>query len=69
MDQTKFINSYINNLAEQLKSMTLDNIMIKTQLNIANDTIVQLQKELEKYKPADGEKSDTKSGWTKENIA
>jgi hypothetical protein len=69
MDQTKFINSYINNLAEQLKSMTLDNIMIKTQLNIANDTIVQLQKELEKFKPADDKKSDTKSEWTKENIA
>ena len=39
MDQTKFINSYINNLAEQLKAMTLDNIMLKTQLAIANETI------------------------------
>lgn len=43
MDQTKFINSYINNLADQLKAMTLDNIMIKTQLSVANETIVELQ--------------------------
>jgi hypothetical protein len=42
MDQTKFINSYINNLAEQLKAITLDNIMVKTQLNLANETMAEL---------------------------
>lgn len=42
MDQTKFINSYINNLAEQLKASTLDNIMVKTQLAMANETVAEL---------------------------
>jgi hypothetical protein len=42
MDQTKFINSYINNLAEQLKASTLDNIMLKTQLTMANETVAEL---------------------------
>ena len=42
MDQTKFINSYINNLAEQLKAITLDNIMTKTQLNMANEAVAEL---------------------------
>lgn len=39
MDQTKFINSYIANLAERLKALTLDNIMLNTQLTMANETI------------------------------
>ena len=38
MDQTKFINSYIANLAERLKALTLDNIMLNTQLTMANET-------------------------------
>ena len=43
MDQTKFINSYIANLAERLKALTLDNIMLNTQLTMANETIRELQ--------------------------
>jgi len=39
MDQTKFINSYIANLAERLKALTLDNIMLNTQLTMANETV------------------------------
>jgi hypothetical protein len=42
MDQTKFINSYIANLAERLKALTLDNIMLNTQLTMANETIKEL---------------------------
>lgn len=42
MDQTKFINSYIANLAERLKALTLDNIMLNTQLTMANETIAEL---------------------------
>jgi hypothetical protein len=42
MDQTKFINSYIANLAERLKALTLDNIMLNTQLTMANETITDL---------------------------
>jgi hypothetical protein len=42
MDQTKFINSYIANLAERLKALTLDNIMLNTQLTMANETIADL---------------------------
>lgn len=47
MDQTKFINTYIANLAEQLKGITLDNIMLKTQLALANETIAELTAKLE----------------------
>lgn len=42
MDQTKFINSYIANLAERLKALTLDNIMLSTQLTMANETVAEL---------------------------
>jgi hypothetical protein len=42
MDQTKFINSYIANLAERLKALTLDNIMLNTQLTMANETVADL---------------------------
>jgi hypothetical protein len=47
MDQTKFINSYIANLAERLKALTLDNIMLNTQLTMANETINELQKKIQ----------------------
>jgi hypothetical protein len=70
MDQTKFINSYINNLAEQLKAMTLDNIMLKTQLAIANETIAEQQAkitELEQASPAKMAKESWDEGsFTKE---
>lgn len=70
MDQTKFINSYIANLAEQLKASTLDIIMLKTQLGIANDTnaellakIAELESALEKKKtPA------KKDDWQESNF-
>jgi hypothetical protein len=42
MDQTKFVNSYINNLAERLKALTLDNVMLNTQLTMANETNKEL---------------------------
>ena len=42
MDQTKFINSYIANLAERQKALTLDNIMLSTQLTMANETVADL---------------------------
>jgi hypothetical protein len=47
MDQTKFINSYIANLAERLKALTLDNIMLNTQLTMANETINEQQKKIQ----------------------
>jgi hypothetical protein len=47
MDQTKFINSYIANLAERLKALTLDNIMLSTQLTMANETNVGLTQRIE----------------------
>jgi hypothetical protein len=47
MDQTKFINTYIANLAEQTKSATLEIIMLKTHLAIANETIAELTTKLE----------------------
>ena len=52
MDQTKFINSYINNLAEQLKAITLDNIMVKTQLNLANETMAELTAKIQELEEA-----------------
>ena len=70
MDQTKFINSYINNLAEQLKASTLDNIMLKTQLAMANETVaeltVQLQAAQDSAKPT--AKKSTKSDWEESNF-
>lgn len=47
MDQTKFINSYIANLAERLKALTLDNIMLNTQLTMANETINELRQKIQ----------------------
>lgn len=47
MDQTKFINSYIANLAERLKALTLDNIMLNTQLTMANETNVELARKIQ----------------------
>jgi hypothetical protein len=47
MDQTKFINSYIANLAERLKALTLDNIMLNTQLTMANESLNELQKKIQ----------------------
>lgn len=47
MDQTKFINSYIANLAERLKALTLDNIMLNTQLTMANETINELKQKIQ----------------------
>jgi len=47
MDQTKFINSYIANLAERLKALTLDNIMLSTQLTMANETTAELEKKIQ----------------------
>lgn len=42
-DQNKFINAYINNLAEKLKAMTLDTVMLNTQLNIAKEKVAELE--------------------------
>ena len=47
MDQTKFINSYIANLAERLKALTLDNIMLNTQLSMANETVNELRQKIQ----------------------
>ncbi len=47
MDQTKFINSYIANLAERLKALTLDNIMLNTQLTMANETVNELRQKIQ----------------------
>jgi hypothetical protein len=63
MDQTKFINSYINNLAEQLKTMTLDNIMIKTQLTIANETIAEQQAKIIELEQAEPSNKKAKETW------
>ena len=47
MDQTKFINTYIANLAERLKALTLDNIMLNTQLGMANETVNELKQKIQ----------------------
>ena len=63
MDQTKFINSYINNLAEQLKAMTLDNIMIKTQLSVANETVAEQQARITELEQAINKPKTAKDDW------
>lgn len=47
MDQTKFINSYIANLAERLKALTLDNIMLNTQLTMANENSNEMLRKIQ----------------------
>lgn len=47
MDQTKFINTYIANLAERLKALTLDNIMLNTQLTMANESNNELLRKIQ----------------------
>ena len=75
MDQTKFINSYITNLAEQLKSITLDNIMVKTQLNMANETVAELTAKIQELEEAlklastiPTANEATKSDWEESNF-
>lgn len=75
MDQTKFINSYITNLAEQLKSITLDNIMVKTQLNMANETVAELTAKIQELEEAlklasttPTTKKATKPDWEESNF-
>jgi hypothetical protein len=75
MDQTKFINSYINNLAEQLKASTLDNIMLKTQLTLANETVAELTAKIQELEVALNLASTTptskkvaKSDWEESNF-
>lgn len=70
MDQTKFINSYINNLAEQIKAVTLDNIMLKTQLTMANETATELTTKIRELEdaanlasPTPVTKKSAKSDW------
>ena len=47
MDQTKLINAYIANMAERVKALTLDTIMLSTQLALANENIDELNKQVE----------------------
>ncbi len=74
MDQTKFINSYINNLAEQLKAITLDNIMVKTQLNLANEAVAELTAKIQELEEAANlasttpEKKAKESDWKESNF-
>jgi predicted nuclease with TOPRIM domain len=74
MDQTKFINSYINNLAEQVKAVTLDNIMVKTQLNLANETMAELTAKVQELEEAlnlataTPVKKAAKSDWEESNF-
>lgn len=66
MDQTQLINNYINNLAEQVKAMTLDNIMIKTQLEMANKTIATLNEKITALESSTGATNWEESSFTKE---
>lgn len=74
MDQTKFINSYINNLAEQLKATTLDSIMLKTQLNIANETVAELTAKIQELEEAlnatasSKSKKSSETNWEESNF-
>lgn len=74
MDQTKFINSYINNLAEQLKATTLDSIMLKTQLNIANETVAELTAKIQELEealnatPSPKSKKSSEDTWEESNF-
>lgn len=55
MDQTKFINAYIANMAEQIKALTLDKIMLTTQLALANEVINELNVKIESLQVSEEE--------------
>lgn len=51
MDQTKFVNTYIQKLSESLRSLTMEKIALETQLAMANEELNELRTKMNELKP------------------
>jgi uncharacterized protein YnzC (UPF0291/DUF896 family) len=53
MDSQKFLNKYINALAEQVKTLTMEKTMLVTQLALAQEEIEELKAQVPQPAPSD----------------
>jgi hypothetical protein len=51
MDQTKFVNTYIQKLSESIRSLTMEKIALETQLAMANEELNELRNKMNEMKP------------------
>lgn len=51
MDQTKFVNTYIQKLSESIRSLTMEKIALETQLAMANEELNELRSKMNEMKP------------------
>jgi hypothetical protein len=47
MDQTKFVNTYIQKLSDAYKTLMMEKIALETQLMMANEELKELKKPVE----------------------
>lgn len=50
MDQTKFVNTYIQKLSETIRSLTMEKIALETQLAMANEELNELRSKMNEMK-------------------
>jgi hypothetical protein len=43
MDQTKFVNTYIQKLSDTIRSLTMEKLALETQLAMANEELNELR--------------------------
>ena len=46
MDQTKFVNTYIQKLSDTIRSLTMEKLALETQLAMANDELNELRSKI-----------------------
>lgn len=51
MDSQKFLNKYIQTLAEQVKTLTMEKTMLATQLAMAQEELQELKNQTTQPKP------------------
>jgi len=51
MDSQKFLNKYIQTLAEQVKTLTMEKTMLATQLAMAQEELQELKNQSTQPKP------------------
>lgn len=48
MDQTKFVNTYIQKLSETIRTLLMEKISLETQLAMANEELNELRTKMNK---------------------
>jgi hypothetical protein len=48
MDQTKFVNTYIQKLSETIRTLLMEKIALETQLAMANEELNELRTKMNK---------------------